>query len=94
MEEGKRGKIGTTVIAELWDAPSLSWLPWMRISHPRHSLLFQRERGWRFPLVENARSPSLKWCLLGWVWAGVYGMPAKLSNQCLNAIVTENRYCV
>ena len=54
----------------------LSWPLWMRISHPRHSLLFRWEKGWRFPLVENALSPFQKRLLLGSLCAGIYGIHA------------------
>ena len=44
--------------------------PWplpMRMSHPGLNLLFQQERGWQFPLQENALGTSLKWLLVGLV---------------------------
>ena len=65
---------------------------WMRISCPGHNLLFQQERRWQFPLIENDRALLLKWRLLGSVGTGVYSMHAKLINQCLKSILTENIY--
>ena len=84
----------------MWGIPSCGVLPVEdEMGHPGHNLLFQWERGGvlvvvDFPLVENSPSPSLKWLLLGLVCAEVYSMHAKLINQCLKVIVTENRYCL
>ena len=62
----------------VWDElhpAELSRLQWMRNKlTPDTILLFWQERGWLFPLVWNAPTPSPKWLLLWILCVGIYSI--------------------
>ena len=77
----------------MWDAPSCRALPAAADENEssRTQSVVLVGKGVAIPSCGECLQPFLKTAFIE-VCTGVYSVHAKLVNQCLKAIVTENRY--